>query len=802
MLRNFFKVALRNMLRHKGFSLINILGLGIGMACTLLIYLFVQNELSYDRFHKDADRIHRVVKDFVNDDGSLIPDATSQAGLAPAMQRELPEIETTTRVFPPWGGTTIIEYADKKIAEPRLYRVDSSFFQVFNFPVLKGDATNPLRDINSIILTESSAKRYFGNDDPIGKVLQLNGLGDKTVTAVIKDVPSNAHFSFDFLISFKTLGPNVDANWGQYNYYTYVKVRENTNLSVLNTKIQDLYERSQDEKESIFYTQPLIDIHLSSHLKWELEPNSDRLYVYVFSIIGIFIIVIAAINYINLSTAKSSIRAKEIGIRKVAGAVRGSLIQQFLLESVMTCLIAAVFALIIAQLLIPVVNELTQKSLSVVGNPIIILYLFVSAIIIGAVAGIFPALYLSSFRPISVLKGFKLNDSGALNLRKVLVVVQFTISIVLIIGALIIAQQMNFIKSTKLGYDKDQVLVIKSASTLSRSDREAFVNSIRQIPGVLKVATATGIIGEGFNTSRLSAKGSNKEQQVNFSFIGNDYLDVVGIELKEGRGFSKNNPADSLNNGIPGGPLEQTIGGIVINERAVRELNLGSPAVGRQLLWGTDQDTSYYVEVIGVMKDFHFTSLRNEIKPFAFLSIPNANANINIKLSTANISQVINQLETMWSSVSGDLAFDYVFLDETFDRLYAAESRFQKVFIALVVLGILVACLGLLGLATYAAQQRIKEIGIRKTLGASVSGIVGLLSKDFLKLVCISFVLAVPIGWYAMNKWLQDFTYRIDINWWIFLVAGIVALLIAFLTISIQTIRAARTNPVNSLRAE
>jgi putative ABC transport system permease protein len=799
MLQNFFKIALRNILKNKGFSFINIFGLAIGMACSLLIFLFVQDETSYDTFHKDASRIHRVVKDFINDDGGRIPDATTPAALAPAMQREIPEVEKIARLLPPWNATWLVRYGNKKITEDKLYRVDSSFFDVFTFPFVKGDPKTVFNNVNSIVITESVAKRYFGKEDPIGKVLQINPGGDYMVGAVIKDVPSNAHFHFDFLLSWRTLPAAIDNNWGGYNFYTYAKVKEGTSLSAFEKKIQDVYERNQQDRYSDFYTQPLTDIHLTSNLKWELEPNGDKTYVNIFTIIGLFILLIAAINYVNLSTAKSSLRAKEIGVRKVSGAVRGSLIRQFLLESIFTCIAAALVAVVIAQLLSPLVNSITQKSLVVAGNPVVILYTIAASVIVGIVAGLVPALYLSAFKPIAVLKGFKMNESGALNLRKTLVVVQFTISIGLIIGALIIAQQIQYIQSAKLGFDRDQLLVIRNTGFLPRSDRNAMLNSIRQIPGVKKAAGSNMIIGSGFSTTRLRQKSSEKEIQVNFTSITPEYLDVVGIELKEGRIFSQ---ADTMNNGIPGGPLEQTIGGIVLNETAVKDLELGNAAVGKQLVWGNDGDTTYYLNIIGVVKDFHFTSLRNEIKPFGFVSIPAQQGTFSVKLAGTDIQGTIKRIEKRWNQSGSERPFDYIFLDENFSRLYASEARFQKLFISLVVLGILIACLGLLGLAAYAAQQRVKEIGIRKTLGASVTNVVALLSKDFLRLVVIALVLAIPISWYAMNKWLRDFHYRINIEWWIFLLAGILAIAIAFATISLQTIRAARANPVKSLRTE
>jgi putative ABC transport system permease protein len=802
MLKNYFKIAWRSLTRNRGFSFINIFGLASGLACSLLIFLFVKDEKSYDRFNKDSENIYRVVKDFVNDDGTKLPDATTPPALAPAMQREIPGIVTATRVFPNWGGNFLITYGDKKITEEKLYRVDSSFFDVFSFPLIQGDKKRVFEQVNSIVVTESAAKRYFGKENPMGKVLHFDNLGDIAVTGVMKDVPAASHFHFDFLITVRKLAGNIDANWNFYNFYTYVKLKPNTDIAAFTKKVQAIYKNNNTNATNIFYVQPLNDIHLTSNLKWELEPNSDKLYVYLFTIIAIFILLIAGINYVNLATAKASVRAKEIGVRKVAGAFRSSLMNQFLVESLITCIIACGLAIIIAQLLLPTVNTLTHKHLTVLGNLATLIYMVVAALLLGVVAGFFPAFYLSSFKPIIVLKGLKLSEKRTLGLRKALVIVQFTISITLIIGALIISQQIHFIQSAKLGLNKDQVLVVKNAGYLSRSDRNAFQNSALQLPGIKNIATSDGVVG-GLNwTNSLRYRGAENSQLVNFLSVGNDYLNVLGIQLKEGRNFSEKFPGDTLNNGIPGGPLDQNIGSVVLNETAVKELGIPSPVVGKQLLWGSDADTMYYITVVGVTKDFHFTSLRNEIKPFAFFLTNRRVDNFTIKLSTDNLQGTLAQLENTWKKFSPERPFEYNFLDATYASLYQSESRFQKVFISLVILGIVIACLGLLGLSTFAAQQRVKEIGIRKVLGASVSNVVTLLSKDFLKLVFAALILAVPIAWYFMNRWLEDFAYRINIQWWIFIVAAVIAVVIAFITISFQAIKAAVANPVKSLRTE
>lgn len=805
MIRNYFKIALRTLWKNKKLTSINIVGLATGIACSLLIALYLEDEFLYDKHHADAARIYRVVKDFINDDGSRIPDATSPGPLAAAMQKEIPEVEAIARIHPEWGNTVRFAYGEKKFSEPRVWRVDSSFFDVFTIKFLKGDAKTALSDINSIVITESAARRYFGNEDPIGETLRMNNNDDVTVSGVIADVPAQSHFHYDFLLSYRRLSADANTNWGSYNYYTYVKVFPGTDIQQFEDKIQEVHDRHTPENEhfSDFYTQPLLSIHLNSKLKWELEPNGDRLYVTIFAIIGIFILVIAAINYVNLATARSSLRAKEIGIRKVSGAQRKSLVIQLLMESVIMCTVGALIAAAMAWLLLPVVNDLTQKHLQINDNPTVLIYLASVTVLIGFLAGIFPALYLSSFKPVAVLKGFKLSDKGALNLRKSLVIAQFTISVSLIIGSLIIMEQMHYIQSANLGFDKDQVVVINNAGSLSTSDRNAFLNALRQLPGVEKAATSSTVLGRGFNTTRLSARGSEQQQQLNFTSAGFDYLDVVGIDILKGRGFSHDFPSDSLNNGIPGGPLNQRLGGIVINTQAAKEFGLGSPAeaVGKELVWDADGDTTYYVEVVGVAKDFHFTSLRNEIKPYGFLLTPRRQGNFTIKLS-GNIPSTLNSLETLWKESFPEVPFEYLFLDDTINKLYAAESRFQKVFTTLVALGIIIACLGLFALAAFSAEQRVKEIGIRKVLGASVSQVVLLLSTDFLKLVLVSILISIPVAYYAMQTWLNGFAYRISLQWWIFAAAAVIALVIAFLTISSQAIRAAVADPAKSLRSE
>jgi putative ABC transport system permease protein len=797
MLSNYFKIAFRTLWKNKKLSFINILGLTTGITCSLLIFLFVSNELSYDRFHQDAQSVHRVVKDFIHDDGARIPDATTPAPLAPALVKEIPGVKQATTIFT--FGDYLVEHEDKRFNEGKIWRVDKGFFDVFTIPYLQGNPRTALEDKTSVVLTQSTAKRYFGNSDPIGKTLKIDSEAFK-VTGIVRDMPANSHFHFDFLLSLTTLSSQELNHWNSYNYYTYIKVKQGISISSLENDIQALYKRNYREGLHDYYTQPLTDIHLTSHLRLELEPTGDKLYVYVFSIIGLFILLIAAINYINLSTAKSTIRAKEIGIRKVSGAQRSSLILQFLIESVIVCLLASLLGVCLAQGLLSSFNELTGKQLTLMGRVEVLGYLMLFLVFLGFVAGIFPALYLSSFKPAAVLKGLAMNESRTLNVRKVLVVLQFTISIALIIGSLVISQQMAFIKKAQLGLDKEQVIVIHNAHQLSAPLRTTYLNIINQVPGVEKGSIAGGVLGGSFGTRQISIKGSENDYQLNHISVHYDFLEVMGIELKEGRGFSSHFPADMISRSIPGGPLEQTIGSIIINETAAKNFGLGSQAIGKQVAYDHNGDTTYYLNIVGIVNDFHFTSLRNQIMPFGFVMEPGWQSNFTVKLSGQNISTTLAHLEKEWKHISGQMPFEYGFLDETFDNLYAAEARFEKVFISLVVVGIIIACLGLFALSAFAAQRRVKEVGIRKVLGASVYSIVGLLSKDFLKLVLIALWIAVPIAWWLMNKWLEDFAYRIQIDVGLFILAGFLAILIAFLTVSFQAINAARANPVKSLR--
>lgn len=808
MLKNYFKIAWRNLIRHKGFSLINIVGLAIGLSCCVLVSLFIIDELSYDKYNKNAGQIYRVVKDFVNDDGSKLPDATTPPAIAAAIQKDIPEIEHVTRLFPGWGNKFYVRNGEKKFIEENLYRADSSVFDVFTFKFLQGNPATALKTPDDIVLTETIAKKYFGNKNPIGKTLEIDTWDPRIVTAVIKDVPENSHFKIDLITSLKFRNNNnqiIDINsiWGFYNFYTYMKLKPGSDIASVDKKIRDVFKKNRPEATDSFYTQAVTDIHLTSNLKWELRPNSDRSYIYIFGTIALFILLIACINYVNLTTARSSLRAKEIGIRKVSGAIRNSLMKQFLSESVLIALLAALLAVLISQLLLPSINSITGKQLTLLpdGKLYILFTVFLFALLIGIIAGFYPAIFLSSFEPIKVLKGEKFSGLKKSSLRKILVITQFTISISLIIGTIIVMQQIRFIQKAKLGLNKDHVMIIDDAGFLSRSERLKVKNDLLQIPSVKKVAACDGVVGGQNWTNRLNVKGSKNNQLVNFLTIDHDFFGALNLEIKEGRGFSADHLADTINYRVPG-IKERQAGGIILNETAVKQLQVPAPVIGQQIAWDTNNDTTWYLTIVGVVKDFHFTSMKNEIKPFSFIYIPDRQSNYTVKLNGSNISQTIASVKNIWDQNVKARPFRYHFLDETYAKLYQSEMNFKKIFFYITFIAIFIACLGLYGLSSFITEQRTKEIGIRKVLGASISGIVGMLSKDFVKLVMVAAIIAFPLAWFAMNKWLQDFVYRVSIGWWVFVAAAFIALLIALITISSQAIKAAIANPVKSLRTE
>jgi len=793
MLKNYFKIAFRNLWRHRVFSLINILGLTVGMTACFLIFLYVRFELSYDKFHSKGDRIYRIICDIKTPTEVMKPGGPSWA-VGPHLMGGFPQVEATVRTT---DDELLVRRGNVKFQEKKSLWADSSFFQVFDFKLIKGNPHTALNDPLNVVFSESAVKKYFGNTDPIGQTILLTGEGfTAKITGVMKDIPENSMIQADMLVSMNTLtrklNPNLDNQWGNYGNRTYVLLKPGANAASFEKQLPAFLEKMNgtEMKQLNMYPTLMLEKFPEAYLhSTRNDSNSGSIKnVYIFSIVAVFILLIACFNFINLTTARSAERAKEVGIRKVVGAGRRQLTAQFIGESIMICLIAFLLTLAAAALLLPSFNQLAGKTLSngVFENWRFIGMLFLASIGIGLLAGLYPALVLSSFRPVTVLKGRFSTGAKGILLRRGLVISQFTISIALIISTIIVYLQMNFMRSQDLGFSKDQMMVINSNGDPAR---DAFVHAVEGLPNVKSVSMSSSVPGGG-NMGAYSkiqnAKGVMQIANLDLYFVDFDYLKQFNIKVVAGRMFSRQFMTD-------------TTQAMILNESAVKSFGYRSPqdAVGRDFdQWGRRG------KIIGVMKDFHFKSLQEEIKPLSMRIEPNGCSLVSVKVSANNLPSTISAIESKWNALIPARPFSYFFLDEFFDEQYKSEQRFGKLFLNFAILAIIISCLGLLGLASYSTMQRTREIGIRKVLGATIPNIVNLLSIDFLTLVGIAIIIASPIAWFAMHKWLQDFAYRIPISWWIFAVAAVAATIIAILTVSFQAIKAAVANPVKSLRTE
>ncbi|MCW3092850.1 MAG: transporter permease [Ferruginibacter sp.] len=800
MLENYIKIAFRNLFRHKAFSCINILGLAVGMSACFLIYLYVSFEISYDNFHKKADRIYRIVSD-VKTPSETINAGITIAPLAVYLKKDFPEVEDAVRFS---SDGFLVQKGNVKFQEERTVLADSTLFNVFDFPLIKGDKNTALKQPMSIILSQTAAKKYFSDTDPMGQTVLLTGNAiNATITGVMKDIPGNSEIKADMFVSLSSYKQiygyaTSDSEWTNHNYLTYILMRENTDVNAFEKKLPGFMERhhgADARKSQMFETlflEHLPDVYLKSKHRGFLPAKTfvtgNITNVYIFSIIAVFILLIAGINFINLTTARSAERAKEVGIRKVVGAGKWQLAKQFIGESVIICLIAFVFAVLICWLTLPLFNQLAGKEISsgIFSNPSQIVTLLLLAIAIGLVAGFYPSLVLTSYKPVSVLKGRFSTGNKGLILRKGLVVFQFVISIALIAGTIIVYSQLNFMRNRDLGFNKDQEIILE---TNFDKNKDALKQSLSSVPGVLSTSYSSSVPG-GNHTSAYSEmenkKGETQRTNLNLYFVDFDYVSQYNLKVVAGRAFSKDLATDSTQ-------------AMMINESAAKSLGYNAPgeAVGKKFdQWGRKG------KIIGVVKDFHYRSLQQSIEPLTMRIEPGAFNLISIKVSAANLSTTIQAIKDKWQTYIHNRPFDYYFLDDFFNQQYRAENNFGNLFFNFAILAIFISCLGLLGLSSYSTLQRTKEIGVRKVLGASVSNIVSLLSIEFIKLVLIALIIASPIAWFGLHKWLQDFAYRTDITWWVFAFSGIIAVMIAFFTISFQAIKAAVANPVKSLRTE
>ena len=806
MFRNYLKIALRNLRKHKAISFINLFGLTVGLTCCLLIVAYIVNEVSYDKQHPYADRTYRISRSFHSDDGveSLHLGAIAPP-FGPYLKEAFPEIEKMTRLLS--NGNTSFVFGDKRFYENKVYFADENFTDVFKVNVLRGNAKKALEEPFSIMITEAVAKKYFGNEDPVNKLVKLDNNIPCKVAGVFESLPSNMHLHPEVLISFNTLkdssiygAEGLRTNWGNNSFFTYIVLPGNYDYKKLEARLPsfiDKYYHFPGEppgfvgsKFTHLYLWPLTDIHLRSHLADEVEENGDIKRVYIFSVVALFILLIACINYMNLSTARSVLRAKEIGIRKAIGAERREIILQFLSESVLLSYVAILLAIGLTALLLPWLNSFSGTSLrmQLLFRWEVLVPVLVAPLLVGILSGIYPALFMSSFEPVRVLKGlFKVG--GNLSLRKALVVVQFAVSIILIICTAIVFKQLRYMQEKSLGFEKEQIITMFNTAAFGNSF-ESFRQELLQQPGIKEVARSSRIpSGRLLDASGIAipAGDSMKGLQLDVKFLSVDYnfIPAYSFQLAAGRNFSTAYATDSSN--------------FVINEAAARAIGFRTPqeAIDKTIQYGGQNG-----KIVGVVKDFHFESMHQKIPALLMAVLPTRYGRISIKLAGSDITGSIGVVEKTWKKYLPEVPFDYNFLDESFARLYESEQRQKTVFTSFAGIAIFIACLGLFGLSAFTISQRFKEIGIRKVLGAKVSSIVGLLSKDFLKLVGIAALIAFPVSWFAMHKWLEDFAYRIGIPWWIFLLAAITACLIAFFTIFFQAMKAATANPVKSLRTE
>jgi putative ABC transport system permease protein len=794
MFKNYFRVALRSLWRQKGFSLLNIIGLTVGMTSFFLIFLYVCFELSYDSMHSKADRIYRIVSDIKTPTETLhFPTPPVPASVY--MAAEFPEVQSEVRLS--LGDNWMVIRGDQVFEQNDVASSDSTFFDIFDFPLIKGNPKSALKEPFSVVLTETTAKKFFGSADPMGQSLTLTR--DKfrgIVTGVMKDLPENSHLKIAMMISTTTfsmkMDTGMDRRWDMYGWNAYLLLRPQVSAARLESKFPAFLERldgadmRRRQMVATLHLEPVRDVYLRSTRDGSKTGNIAE--VYIFSIIGAFILIIAGINFINLTTARSAERAKEVGIRKVVGAGKGMLAAQFIGESIILCLIACLLAFVFAALLLPAFNQIAGKtvSLGIFSQPIYVLILLVISVVIGIAAGIYPALVLSSFKPVLVLKGRFVTGTRGIMLRKALVIVQFTIATGLIIGTLMINNQLKYMRSQDLGFNKSQEIVM---DVRGDSARMAFKQEVSALPGVFSTAMSSNVPGMGTyndNCQLENAKGDMQTGNIDMYAVDFDYLKQFKIKVIAGRDFSKEFRTD-------------TTQALILNETAVRQLGYSSPsqAIGKKFAQFGNTG-----KIVGVVKDFHFRSLQEMVTPLCIRLMPLQCDLLCVNADGHQLPTIIAAIERKWKRTLPDKPFSYFFLDEFFDKQYRSEDRFGQLFLYFAGLAIFISCLGLTGLASYSTLQRTKEIGIRKVIGASASGITVLLSKDFLKLVGWAFLIAAPLTWFFINRWLQGFAYRMTVYWWIFGLAGLTSLLIALVTVSFHAIRAALANPVKSLKSE
>ena len=807
MLRSYITIAWRNLMRYKGFTYINVFGLAIGIACCLVIFLFVQDELAFDKFHAKADQIYRIINHRSSDGVQMVMARTPPA-YGPALTQTFPEVRKSTRIFG-FGSEELVTYGEKKFFEPGILLVDSTFFDLFSFTLIRGNPVKAIKSPDALVISEAMADKYFGGQDPIGKQLIIAGTYKFNVTGVMRNMPAQSHLRADFIGSFEALHEIVGSerlkSWGWQQFYTYVELSEGSDPAALNSKLPGFLsqhapqEANQGNSHDHYQLQALTDIHLrSSDVEYDIVKKGNIQYIYAFSIVAFFTLLIACFNFMNLSTARSARRSKEVGMRKAVGAQRIQLIGQFLGESLLQTGLALLFSILLTALMLPRLNEWTGKSLRLMSifTPFGISVLLGSVVLVGLLAGSYPAFFLSGFKPLNVLKGVIKSGSSGAFLRRNLVVIQFVVSIMLMIGAGVVYYQVKYIQEKNLGFSNEQLISLPIRSKAMLQNLETIKSELIQNPSILSATACYGVPGGQFAGDGITVVGRTEEFSTNMFLVDEDYISTMGMTMVAGRNFSKSFGSDSQE-------------AFVLNETAVRELGWGQAAnaIGKTVRWpqwqpATPADSIKQGKVIGVVKDFNYKTIHQKIEPLVMQILPGEFSQIVVRIRPSATKDALAVLAKKWRTEAGEWPFEYTFLDEQFAAQYRSEQIFSKVFGLFTFLSIFITCLGLFGLAAFTAEQRTKEIGVRKVLGASVVSIVTLLSKDFISLVLIALIIASPIAWYGMSHWLDTFAYKIRIQWWMFILAGLLAMLITFLTVLFQSVRAALLNPVKSLRSE
>jgi putative ABC transport system permease protein len=797
MFRNYFKVTQRGLRRHKVYSLINFSGLAVGMACCILILAYVHWELGYDRYHAQADRIHRLAING-NISNRAFNIASTNNPVGPYLAEEWPEVEAAVRIRPRYRCAVSLQ--DKHFFEELIFWADSSLFDVFSFPLLKGNPETALKQPYSAVITETTAAKIFGQENPIGRILILEGQDEYAVTGVMADIPERSHFNADILLSFATRylenRAQLERWMGDFNNFTYLLLTAGTDPAVLETRFPELIEQKMGKilqavgANITYILQPLTKIHLHSKLMGEIGPVSDIAYIYLFSAVAAIILILACINFMNLATARSANRAREVGMRKVHGAVRSKLVRQFLGESMIFSFLSLGLAILLVESLLPLFRSLTGRPLDVpyFGIPWLIPGLLGLALAVGLLAGSYPAFYLARFQPTRVLKSQPVSGPRKSRFRQVLVAFQFAVSLFLIIGTAVILSQVNFMKHQPLGFDIERVISIQVTNDLVKEKLEPLKQEMLTVPGVLSAALSSHSLGTGARRNVCLPEGFMVEDAPMMAIIdaGPDFIPTVGIELAAGRTFSPEFPSDT----------EQSV---LINETAALQFGWDEP-IGKQIVELDDEERQK--TVIGVVKDFHFISLHNPIEPMLISDEPGEFEILTVKLASGALPDVLGALENKWGSIAPGIPFDFTFLDQAFENQYGAEERLSRIFSYFSLLAIFIACLGLFGMAAYSAERRTKEIGIRKVLGASSSRLVLLLNREFALLVLLANLAAWPLVYWFAHNWLQDFAYRTPLHLGIFILAALGVFVIGLVTVSYQSLKASLTDPVDSLKYE